>query len=169
MSVASRKTHGAVGTFDLALAQTPANPTIEPRSGGGNHSIVFTFDKAVSDGAVAVPAGIAIAGTPAFNGTEMIVPLADVMDAQYVTVEVGSVASADGGTGGTGAVRVGFLAGDVNGSRTVSLSDLLLVNAVLTQAVGPSNYLRDVNLSGGLSISDLLVVNANPTKVLPSP
>ena len=34
---------------------------------------------------------------------------------------------ADGGSGGSGSVRIGFLIGDVNGSRTVTLSDRVLV------------------------------------------
>ena len=69
VTVRSRKTHGAAGSYDLLLAATPSDPTTEPRWGGA---------------------------------------------------------------GGSGSVRVGFLAGDVNATRSVTLSDLLPVNARLT-------------------------------------
>jgi hypothetical protein len=167
---ASRKAHGAVGTFDLLLAATPSNPTTEPRLGaGGTHTIVFTFDKPVTSGSALVTEGTAVAGVPTFGGNEMIVPLIGVTNAQYVTVAVSNVASADGGSGGAGSVRLGFLTGDVNGSRNVTLSDLLSVNAVLAQTVTAANFLRDVNVSGTLTLADKLLVNANLTQALPLP
>jgi len=97
-SAKSRKVHGASGAFDLLLAPTPENPATEPRSGGpgGAHAVVFTFDKAVSGGTAIVAAGTGSAGAPTFSGSEMSVPLNGVADAQYVTVSVASVASADG-------------------------------------------------------------------------
>ena len=48
-------------------------------------------------------------------------------------------------------VRVGFLLGDVNQSRVVSVADLGLVNAQLAQVVTATNYLKDVNASGTLT------------------
>ena len=58
VSAASRKVHGLVGTFDLALTlvaspTTNHNPTTEPRQGPGQ-TIVFTFDKPVNGATVAV-------------------------------------------------------------------------------------------------------------------
>jgi len=90
-------------------------------------------------------------------------------NAQYVTVTVSNVASTEGDIGGTGSMRIGFLAGDVNRNRVVTLADLLSVNNVLTQPVTAANYLRDVNASGTLSLSDLLFVNGNLTQALPAP
>jgi hypothetical protein len=166
----SRKVHGAVGTFDLALAATPASPTTEPRAGaGGTHALVFVFDRAITGGSAVVSEGTANAGVPTFNGHEMLVPLTAVTNAQYVTVAVSNVAAADGGSGGSGGVRIGFLVGDVNASRNVTLSDLLAVNAVLAQSVSGANFLRDVNTSGTLSLADKLLVNANLTTALPAP
>jgi hypothetical protein len=168
----SRKVHGSPGTrFDLVLASTPSAPTIEPRSGGasGRHSIVFTFDRPPLAGVATVTAGTAVAGTPVFSGSEMIVPLSGVADAQYVTVAVRDVASIDGGAGGSGSVRTGFLVGDVDASGSVLVADLLQVKAVLTQPVTGLTFLRDVNASGTLSIADMLIVNANLTRALPPP
>jgi hypothetical protein len=167
---ASRKVHGAVGTFNHALALTPANPTTEPRSGGagGNHTIAFAFNQAVTGGTAAVTEGTATAGAPVFIGNEMIVPLTGVANAQYVTVTVSNVASAGSSDGG-GSVRIGFLLGDVNGNRVVTLSDMLPVNAALSQGLSGANFLRDVNASGTFSLADLLLINANLTKALPAP
>ena len=172
VKAASRKMHGNPGpTYDLVLASTPQDPTTEPRSGGaaGNHTIVFAFDKPVISGTAAIVEGTATAGIPTFNGSEMAVPLTGAANAQYVTVAVSAVASADGGTGGSGSVRVGFLAGDVDQNRVVTAADQLAVNAVLTQSVTASNFLKDVNLSGTLSLADLLLVKSNLTLALPAP
>jgi hypothetical protein len=167
-SAVSRKTHGAGGTFDLVLNSVATNPTTEPRQGPA-HLLVFTFDKAVTGGAAAVSEGTATVGTPTFSGNEMRVPLTGVGNQQYVTVAVSNVIAADGGTGGSGAIRVGFLAGDVNQSRVVTLSDLGQVNAQVAQAVTVANYLKDVNASGTLSLADKGLTNQQLTKALPAP
>ena len=79
-----------------------------------------------------------------------------------MTVALANVASSDGGTGGSGSARVGFLLGDVNQSRAVSVADLGLVNAQLSQPVTAANYVLDVNVSGTLSLADKGVANAKP-------
>ncbi len=151
-SVASRKVHGVAGTFDLLLNSVPTSPTTEPRS-GPTHTLVFTFDKALTTGMATVTDGVATAGTPSFVGSAMFVPLTGVGNAQYVGVAVSNVTGADGGTSSSSSVRVGFLAGDVTQNRAVTLSDLLAVNAVLAQFVTAADYLRDVNLSGTLTLA----------------
>jgi hypothetical protein len=167
LGTASRKVHGGAGTFDLALGNVASNPTTEPRF-GPTHMLVFTFDGVVTAATVAVTEGAATSGTPTFNGSELIVPLTAVGNAQYVTVTVGNVATA-GGTGGGGSIRVGFLAGDVNQNRVVSLADLGLVNAMLAQPVTAANYLGDVNASGTLSLADKGLVNVSLATALPLP
>jgi len=86
-----------------------------------------------------------------------------------VAVTITNVASADGGTGGTGSVRVGFLSGDVYQNRVVTVADLGLVNAQLVQAVTVANFLKDVNASGTLTVADKGITNANLAKALPPP
>jgi hypothetical protein len=97
------------------------------------------------------------------------VPLTGVGNAQYVTVVVSNVSTAGGGSGGGGSTRIGFLAGDVNQNRVVTVADLGLVNAQLAQAVTASNYLKDVNASGTLTVADKGIANAHLTSALPSP
>jgi len=160
--------HGAAGTFDLPLSLVATNPTTEPRQGPAFY-IVFTFDKAVTAGAAQVTEGVAIAGAPTFSGSEMRVALTGVSDQQYVTVAVSSVDAADGGTGGSGSIRIGFLLGDVSQNRVVTLSDLGQVNAQIAQFVTSANFLKDVNASGTLSLADKGIVNGQITKALPAP
>lgn len=166
--VVSRRQHGLAGDFDLPLVNTPLNPTTEPRQGPAQ-TLVFTFDKPVTGAVAAVTAGTATAGVPTLSGNDVIVGLTGVIDQQYVTVSLTGVSSADGGTGGTGSIRVGFLMGDVNGSRVVTLTDVGQVNGQLAQAVSASNYMRDVNASGTLTLADKGLTNLSLTHSLPAP
>ena len=164
-SAISRKVHGSAGTFDLVLSLAPTNPTTEPRAGPAQ-TIVFVFDKAVTAGIATVTEGTATAGVPTFAGNAMTVPLTGVSNLQYVSVAVTAVAAADGGTGGAGSVRVGYLLGDVSTNRVVTLSDLGQVNAQVAQLVTGANFLKDVNASGTLTLADLAITNAQVTKTL---
>jgi hypothetical protein len=165
--VVARKVHGAAGTFDLPLSSVLTNPTTEPRT-GPTHQFVFTYDKALSAATAAVTEGTATVSS-SIVGSTVVVNLSGVTNQQYVTVTLSSVASTDGGTGGTGVARVGFLLGDVNQNRVVLLSDLVLVNAQLAQLVSSANFLKDVNANGTLTVGDIIITNANLAKALPAP
>jgi CSLREA domain-containing protein len=172
-SVASRKVHGTAGTFDMPLSTVvpPAlnhDPTTEPRTGPG-HTLVFTFDKPVNAADAIATEGSMTGVTSTTSGNEVIVSLSGVTNQNYVTISVTNVGSPDGGFGGSASVRVGFLAGDVNQSRVVSVADLGLVNAQLSQVVTAANFLRDVNATGTLTVADKGVTNANLTRALPPP
>ena len=164
----SRRVHGAAGTFDLPLSLVATNPTTEPRQ-GPVHNIVFTFDKAVISAVAAITEGSASAGVPSFSGNTVTVPMTGVANQQYVTVALSAVASADGGIGGTGSVRVGLLVGDVTRNRVVSIADLGLVEAQLAQVVTGANFHLDVNASGTVSLADTGITSANLTRALPAP
>jgi hypothetical protein len=173
VSAVSRKVHGSAGTFDLPLSLVvpPAvnhNPTTEPRQGPAQ-TIVFTFDKAITGATAAIAEGTATAGTLTFSGSDVVVPLTGVADQQYVTVSLTNVTASDGGSNGSAAVRIGFLFGDVNQNRVVTVADLGLVNAQLAQIVTATNFLKDVNASGTLSVADKGLTNANLTRSLPTP
>jgi hypothetical protein len=163
----SRKMHGAVAYW-LPLGLVSTNPTTEPRSGPAQQ-IVLTFNKPISAGTASIAAGVATAGTQIISGPDLVFDLSGVADQQYVTVTAANVTSAYGETGGTGSVRVGFLAGDVNQNRVVTLADLAQVNAQLSQPVTAANFLKDVNVNGTLTLADKGVTNGNLTKALPPP
>jgi len=128
------------------LNTVTTNPTTEPRF-GLSQNLVFVFDKPVIAGVATVTEGAAVAGAPSFSGNQMTVPLTGVGNAQYVTVTATNVVAADGGTGGTASIRLGYLAGDVSQNRIVTLSDLGMVNAQVAQTVSATNFLKDVNAS----------------------
>jgi Domain of unknown function (DUF4394) len=164
----SRKVQGAAGTFGLTLANAIANPTTEPRL-GPTHTIVLTFGSAINGITVTVVEGLASLGAITFSGNDVIVPLSGVTDGQYVTLAITNVSDFSGNVGGGGNVRIGFLAGDVNQSRVVSIADLGLVNAQLAQPVTAANFLKDVNATGTLTVADKGITNANLTHALPAP
>ena len=166
-NVVARKVHGAAGTFDLLLSPVVTNPTTEPRIGPA-HQLVFTYDKPLSSAVATVTEGTA-SSSSSIVGSTVVVNLTGVTNAQYVTVTLSSVASVDGGTGGTGVARVGFLLGDVSQNRVVTVADLGLVNGQLAQPVTAANFLKDVNASGTLTVADKGITNANLTISLPPP
>jgi hypothetical protein len=118
---------------------------------------------------VTITEGTATAGAPTFSGNDVIVDLTGVPDRQYETVLLTNVASSDGGVGGIGSVRIGFLVGDVNQTRVVSVADLGLVNAQLAQVTTAANFLKDVNASGTITVADKGITNANLATALPAP
>jgi len=174
IGIVSRKVHGAAGTFDLPLTfTTPPTinhaPTSEARI-GPTHQIVFTFDKPLTSGGVSITEGTAtIAAGSGIAGSTAVINLSGVTDQQYVTVSLSGMASTDGGTGGVGTARIGFLTGDVNGSRIVAVTDLVVVNGQLGKPLTAANQLSDVNLSGIITVLDKVVVNTNLGHFLPAP
>jgi hypothetical protein len=169
MGVASRKVHGAAGTFNLPLSVVTTSPTIEPREGPAI-SLVFKFDKPmVLAGNYLIPEGVAFFVDGHTVGNDVVLNFTAVPDQQYVTITFYNFESLDGGFGGSAIVRLGLLAGDVNQNRVVTLADLALVNAQLAQPISAANFLKDVNVSGTLSLADKGITNANLTHSLPPP
>ena len=164
-AAASRMVHG-LATFDLPLSLDPSNPTTEPRQGAAR-TILLTFDKPISAATALVTEGTATAAAPTFSGNDVLVGLTGVANQQYVTVSLSNVAPTDGGTGGSGSVRIGFLIGDVSQNRVVTVADLGLVNAQLAQVVTAANFLKDVNATGTLTVADKGITNSKLTNALP--
>jgi len=167
-SAALRRVHGSAGPFDLALSLDQSAPTTDPRQ-GPTATVVFIFDKQIIGAIAAVTEGTATVALLVLNGNDVEVTLTDIADVQYVAIDLTGVASADGGTGGTGTVRIGFLVGDVTQNRVITVSDLGQVNAQIAQVVTSANFLKDVNASGTLSVADKGITNSKVTKALPPP
>lgn len=86
-----------------------------------------------------------------------------------MTISLTNVTSSGGGAGGTGSVRVGFLVGDVKRNRVVTLAELGLLNAQLSQPVTAANCLDAVNANGTITLADKGIINANLTRALALP
>jgi hypothetical protein len=163
-AVQSRKTHGAAGTFDLAIDTTPligGAITVEPRVIGAGHQIVFQFNQAVTSigSATAIDINSNALGSVSaiinpLNNTEVIVTLTGVADVNRAMVSLNSVVGAQAGTLNA-AVSLGFLVGDVNNSRSVNSSDINALKNRAGQALDTTNFRFDLNASGGINTTDI--------------
>ncbi|HQR11984.1 MAG TPA: hypothetical protein PLW68_11715 [Casimicrobiaceae bacterium] len=169
LSASLRKVHGVAGTFDLPLSLNPLAPSTESRT-GPSHTVVFTFDKHITFVATAtIPEGTATLVGATNPGNEVVVDFTGMPDKQYVTFMLNTVTSADGGTLPSVSVRAGFLFGDVNQSRQVTVADVGIVNGSLLQPVSIANFFRDVNVDGKLTVADKGLTNSVLLNKLPTP
>jgi serine protease AprX len=163
----SRKTHGAVGTFDIPLPLTGA-PGVECRSSGGSHTLVLTFDNNVMSGNAAVTSGTgAVSGSPTFSANTMTVNLTGVTDGQKITVTLQGVTDTSSQVMPDMPVTVNMLIGDTSGNKTVNASDVTQTKTQVGVAVTGTNFREDVNASGSISASDVTLVKSRVGSSLP--
>lgn len=163
----SRKTHGGAGSFDVPLPLT-GEPGVECRSSGGAHTLVVTFSNEVMSGNASVSAGTgSVSGAPAFSSNTMTVNLADVADVQKITLTLSNVTDSFGQVLPNTAVSMNILAGDVNGSKSVSASDIGAVKAQSGLPVNGTNFRADVAVSGSITASDIGLVKARSGQSVP--
>lgn len=169
--VQSRKTHTAgPATFDLPVDTTQPMSgaiTVESRVIGAGHSIVFQFDgPIVSAGTLTVvdDAIMPVAGASAsIDGNDIVVTLVGLPDNKRVTLTLANV----NGTGLEVSASIGFLVGDVNGTRSVNSSDISSVKARSGLSTDASNYRFDLNTSGAINSSDISSVKARSGLTMP--
>jgi hypothetical protein len=166
-SAVSRKTHAAVGDFDLTLPLTGA-PGIESRAGSvaGNHKIVVQFTNPVTEGAASVNSG-SIAGTPTFNGNIMTIDLTGVPNAQRVMVTLSNVKDAFNQTVASVTVPMNVLVGDSTGNNTVNGSDVGQTKALSGGPVDAVSFRSDFNTDGSIGASDISQVKAASGTIIP--
>lgn len=170
LSVHSRKTHGVVGDFDLPVDTNKSivgAVTVEPRSLGSGHVLVFTFDSPITSTSTFIAKnlhGIALDSvTVSPIGNTVVVTLPIVSDNSRVSVSLFDV----NGSGYYASASVGFLLGDVNGSREIDSADTVATKAHSGQVVVDStNAAYDVDLSGAITASDIAAVKARAGNVL---
>lgn len=170
-AVQSRKRHGAFDR-DLVVDRTApinGNLTVEPRSIGAGHQIVFQFTGPIGQPGTAnilnsslVSLGSATAVVNPSNNNEILITLAGVADNKRGTV----TSINPGGSGLAFPVSMGFLVGDVNSSRAVNASDISGVKARSGVAVDNANSKFDVNVSGVIDLADVSAVKARSGLVL---
>lgn len=163
----SRKTHGAAGDFDIDLLFSNALG-IECRTGGSNNAyrIVVTFDRPVTFRGAVVASGIgSVSGTSGSGGTQALVDLVDVANAQIITVTLLDVD--DGTQRGDVPVHMGVLVGSVTASGTVNADSVAATKAQIGQAVTNSNFRADVNANGTINGNDVSLVKSRLGTGLP--
>ncbi|HEV7300323.1 MAG TPA: right-handed parallel beta-helix repeat-containing protein [Tepidisphaeraceae bacterium] len=164
-SVVSRKVHGSAGTFDLTLAMGGANRTVEPRLNGASQ-LVFTFSEPVKavDGTLSgneFSITNATFASASVSGNTLTLNLSSVVNQRYSAITFSGLTGLWGNLfSGAATLSVGNLLGDVNGNRSVTGSDQLLVKNGLLQPVTKANFLMDLNLSGSITGADQLLVKS---------
>jgi hypothetical protein len=164
LGVVSRKTHGTAGTFDINLATTPRG--VECRT-GPNYQVLVTFTAPVTVGGLSIMSRDGQAGaTHSVNGAVVTVNLTGVANAQTLGITLLNVN--DGSATGDVFVPVSVLLGDLNGSGSVTASDIGQVKSLSGQSVTGANFRGDVNASGGaIGSSDIGQVKAATGTQLP--
>ena len=161
--VVSRKAHGSAGDFDIVVNRAilvDGLVDVEPRTIGSGHKLVFTFNSPITAaGNVSVldSASMAVGSASSLaSGNDVVVTLTGIPDRQRVTVTLSNV----NGVATPFPASIGFLVGDVNGTRAVNASDISGAKARLGQATNAQNFKSDVNASGEISASDISAVKA---------
>jgi hypothetical protein len=169
VTAVSRKTHGAVGDFDVDLPLS-GEPGVECRSGGvdGDHTIVVTFSNNVVSGNASVTAGVgSVSGSPTFSNNTMTVNLTGVTDVQQISVTLNNVTDSFAQVLADTAVTMNVLMGDTTGNKGVSSTDLSETKAQSGNSANASNYREDVVTDGSINSTDITVVKLRSGSGLP--
>jgi hypothetical protein len=165
VSAVSRRTHGAVGDFDIPLPLEPASAGIECRL-NGPLQIVLTFSDNIK-AADNAPDGTEVSVAPAtlvsvgISGSEMTINLNNAPNGSCLAVVLSGITSLSGvPLSGDSDVHVRCLAGDANGDGQVASGDITQVKAVSGQLTSASNFRRDANADGIVASGDITIVKA---------
>jgi hypothetical protein len=135
---------------------------VECRNTAGNHTLVFTFNNNLQSGNAIVTGGVGtVSGAPIIAGSTMTVNLTGVADAQRLTLTLQSVTDTNSEVLPDTAMRINFLAGDVNANKSVNAADVAAAKAQLGQPVGAGNFRADYNANGTLNAADIAGIKGN--------
>lgn len=165
----SRKTHGAAGTFDIALPLSGI-PGIESRAGGtgDTHAVVFSFTNQIMSGNASVTSGTAsISGGPVIATNTVTVNLTGVANVQTITLTLSNVTDNFSQVLPNTALNASFLLGDTTANGSVTASDIGQTKSFSGQTVDATNFRADVNLSGLINASDIGLVKSMAGTALP--
>jgi hypothetical protein len=162
LSAASRLTHGAAGTFDIAMPLTGTSG-VEDRV-AGTYNAVFNFDASVASGQVQVISGTATVGAVTFSGNSMTAAITGVTSAEIVTLRALNI-NGDGLPHGD--VPFGFLAADANANRLVDKPDQVQIQGQINQPVTSANFRDDINADGQIKRADANLVKTNKGHSIP--
>jgi hypothetical protein len=177
VSAVSRKSHGSGGEFDVEMPLT-GTTGVESRSGGAtsDYTLVVTFANPVTVGGTpqaSVTSGTATVGTGGtsnggqvtVSGSTVIVPLTNVADAQTINVTLSNVST--GTASGDVMIPMSILVADVNGDRSVNVSDALQTRNRSGSITDGTNFRSDVNTDGTINGGDVINVRSRSGNSLP--
>lgn len=169
LSVFSRKFHNGM-PFDLVIDRTQligGTITVEPRSIGAGHMLVFRFDGTITaeGAATALDATLNSAATVTLTraGNDVIATLTNVADSKRLTLKLTGVNGASNAE-----ASFGFLIGDVGSTKRVTAADISAVKANVGKPVNSIGVAKfDLNADGSISQSDVSMAKAQSGKVIP--
>jgi hypothetical protein len=171
-TVVSRKTHGGVADFDVALplSGTPGIECRGPGSATNAYTLVYTLDRnPTAPGTATVSKGTATAGTPTLGpgANQVTVPLSGVTNAQHLVITLNRVQAAAGAVLDNLVGRMEVLVADTTGDGSVNSADISQTKSKSGQAVGSSNFRNDVTVDGSLNSADISLVKSKSGTALP--
>jgi hypothetical protein len=163
----SRKTHGAIDR-DIPLNLT-GTPTVECRSSGGNHKLIFTFvnDVVSGDASLTTQSGGVISGTPSFASNTMTVNLSGIANQQTITVTLNDVTDSFAQVLPATEVRMSLLVGDTSGNGLVNGTDISQTKFQSGHPVTDANFREDVVVTGTINSTDVSQVKSRSGNGLP--
>ena len=173
LQAVSRQAQGSKGNFDLLIPSTGVVP-VECRVGStpGAYNLVLSFSSAVSgitgtlglqSGQSGTVAGAVNSVTYDTTGKIVTVNLTSVGDAQRLNLHLSGILPGKG----TADIPLNILWGNVSGSGTVRVSDIIKVKNQLQATLSTSNYLDDINCDGAISAADVTLVKSASQTHLP--
>jgi hypothetical protein len=177
-SAVSRQTHGAAGTFDIAMPLTGTSG-VECRTSGGtsDYSLVVTFSgnvtvtgspqAQVTSGTGCVGSGGVCTGNVMVSGAVVTVPLTNIANVQVINVRINGVNGAADAPAVNVDIPMGILIGDTNANRTVNAADIAQTKARLGQAVDGTNFRSDVNVNGAINAADVAIIKQHSGTSIP--
>ena len=127
--------------------------------------LVVNFADPVTVDSASVSSGTGSVAGFSVSGSQVIVNLNNVSNAQRITVTLAQVHS--GSSVGDVSVSMGVLAGDVNGSSGTNTTDISVAKSQAGQTVTSANFRADGNANGAINTSDVSLVKASAGTVLP--
>jgi hypothetical protein len=169
--VVSRKTHGSMGNFDVALplAGTPGR---ECRSGGATnaYTLVYTLSgNLAAAGSATTTQGIATVGTPTLrpNANQVTVPLTNVTNAQHLIITLNGVQDTTGAILDNLVGRMDVLIGDVDANGVVDGNDVSGVQSHTRQTANGGNFRNDLDVNGVIDGNDVSTAQGHTRTSLP--
>jgi alpha-tubulin suppressor-like RCC1 family protein len=155
LTAVSRQHHNGVGDLHIPLPLA-GPPGVECREVNGSCDIVLTFADPVTFTVAGVTTGSGTVSQCENNGTEVIIHLTGVLNAQRITVALSN--ATDGITTNDISIPMGVLFGDTTGDGRVNSSDVSYVQFESGHAITQDNCRTDVTRNGSINSSDVSAV-----------
>jgi hypothetical protein len=120
--------------------------------------VVFRFSIPITQGSAAITSGTGTIASQTIDGTDLVVNLTGVTNAQLMQFSITGVQDELGNSFGPTPAQFGFLVGDVNADRGVNSGDATIVRNNSGAAPNGSVAASDLNCDGRINSGDAIIV-----------